>query len=75
MNNYTNLIDNWVARRKAEATEYPEAVALGALKAKFDSFLWYVEDLIDAVEDAQSRFSIEFEAERCRTFLEKMKED
>lgn len=75
MKNYTNLIDNWVARRKEEAAEYPEAVALGALKAKFDSFLWYVEDLIDAVEDGQSRFSIEFEAERCRTFLEKMKED
>lgn len=75
MKNYTNLIDNWVARRKAEATESPEAVALGALKAKFDSFLWYVEDLIDAVEDGQSRFSIEFEAERCRTFLERMKED
>lgn len=70
----TELIDALVASYKKQDAKYPEAVALGALKAKFSSFLWYVEDLLDAIKD-DPRPSVKYCADGVRGFINRLEEE
>ena len=67
------LIDALVASYKKQDAMYPEAVALGALKAKFSSFLWYVEDLLDAIEKHPD--DTEYYAKGVRSFINRLEEE
>ena len=69
----TELIDALVASYKKQEARYPEAVALGALKAKFSSFLWYVEDLLDAIEKHPD--DTEYYAKGVRSFINRLEEE
>ena len=69
----TELIDALVASYKKQDAMYPEAVALGALKAKFSSFLWYVEDLLDAIEKHPD--DTEYYAKGVRSFINRLEEE
>ena len=72
--NAIELIDNLVASYKKQDAKYPEAVALGALKVKFYSFLWYVEDLLDAIKDDPRPF-VKHCANGVRDFINRLEEE
>ncbi len=70
----TELIDALVASYKKQDAMYPEAVALGALKAKFSSFLWYVEDLLSAIESG-TNMSLALAVHGVKGFLARLEEE
>ena len=72
--NTIKLVDDLVASYKKQDAKYPECVALGALSAKFSSFLWYVEDLLDAIKD-DPRPSVKYCADGVRSFINRLEEE
>lgn len=71
--NTIKLVDDLVASYKKQDAKYPECVALGALSAKFSSFLWYVEDLLDAIEKHPD--DTEYYAKGVRSFINRLEEE
>jgi len=67
-------IDALIENLKKGDTKYPHACALGALGAKFSSFIWYVEDLLDAVNKGDQA-GIKTNAILVRAFLERIEID